>query len=157
LTVDDGAVVDDHLRTSAPDVYAAGDVASAYVPRLRRRIRVEHWDNAISQGSVAGANLAGDDVTHDRMPYFFSDQYDWGLEYLGHADPSACDEVVVRGSLDKAFTVFWVADGHVAAAIHVNDWDAMDPIRRMVGRAADPRLGDESVPLEDVARAVETA
>ena len=87
LDVDNGVVVDEHLRSSAPNVFAAGDVASAWHPHFHRHLRVEHWANALNQGITAGANAAGGDDVYDRLPYFFSDQYDLGMEYVGYAEP----------------------------------------------------------------------
>jgi 3-phenylpropionate/trans-cinnamate dioxygenase ferredoxin reductase subunit len=131
LDVDDGVLVDDRLRTSNPNVYAVGDIANVAHPVLGERIRVEHWDTAIKQGKVAAHNLAGGDEPYEELPYFFTDQYDLGMEYVGHA--SAEDEVVVRGSLeDREFRAFWLRDGDVVAAMHVNDWDASDAIREAV-------------------------
>jgi NADPH-dependent 2,4-dienoyl-CoA reductase/sulfur reductase-like enzyme len=136
LDVDNGVLVDQHLRTSAPDVLAAGDVANAYHPVLDRRIRVEHWDNAIKQGKAAALSMLGEDVSYDRLPYFFTDQYDLGMEYVGHADPADVDEVVVRGdtSGDRVFTAYWVKGGTVVAGMHANDWDAIDGIKEQVGK-----------------------
>jgi NADPH-dependent 2,4-dienoyl-CoA reductase/sulfur reductase-like enzyme len=136
LDVDNGVLVDQHLRTSAPDVLAAGDVANAFHPVLDRRIRVEHWDNAIKQGKAAALSMLGEDVSYDRLPYFFTDQYDLGMEYVGHADPADVDEVVVRGdtSGDRVFTAYWVKDGTVVAGMHANDWDAIDGIKEQVGK-----------------------
>ena len=136
LAVDNGIVVDEHLRTAHPDVYAAGDVAAAWHPVLRERIRVEHWDNAIGQGTLAGRNLAGLDETYDRLPYFYTDQYDLGMEYVGHVGREGYDEVVLQGDPHgtRQFRAFWLRDGVVVAGMHANDWDAMDPIRSVVGR-----------------------
>jgi 3-phenylpropionate/trans-cinnamate dioxygenase ferredoxin reductase component len=153
LSTDNGIVVDAQLRTSAPDVFAAGDVANAFHPLLGRHLRVEHWDNAIEQGVVAAQNMLGKAVSYDRLPYFFSDQYDLGMEYLGNVGPDGYDEVVLRGKPDEGtFTAFWLKAGRVLAGMHANDWDAMDPIRRIVGRQhAVPRLDDESLSLTEVA------
>ena len=136
LDVDNGVLVDQHLRTSAPDVLAAGDVANAWHPVLGRRVRVEHWDNAIQQGKAAARSMLGEDVSYDRLPYFFTDQYDLGMEYVGHADPADVDEVVIRGDTtgDRVFTAYWVKDGTVVAGMHANDWDAIDGIRDQVGK-----------------------
>ena len=86
LTLDNGIVVDAGLRTSDPNVYAVGDVANHDHP-IVGRIRVEHWANALNQPAVAAANLVGEDAVYDRLPYFFSDQYDLGMEYLGRPGP----------------------------------------------------------------------
>jgi 3-phenylpropionate/trans-cinnamate dioxygenase ferredoxin reductase subunit len=135
LDVDNGVLVDASLRTSAPDVYAAGDIANADHPVLGRRVRVEHWDNAIEQGKAAALAMLGEDVSYDRLPYFFTDQYDLGMEYVGHVDPATA-EVVVRGdtSGERVFRAYWVKDGVVAAAMHANDWDAIDGIKEQVGK-----------------------
>ncbi|WP_299446153.1 NAD(P)/FAD-dependent oxidoreductase [uncultured Phycicoccus sp.] len=139
LDVDNGVLVDARLRTSVPSVYAVGDIANHAHPRLGRRIRVEHWDTAIKQAKVAAHNLAGADEEYAEPPYFFTDQYDLGMEYVGSA--GADDEVVIQGSLaDKQFRAFWRRDGAVIAAMHVNDWDAGDTIKEAVrsGKLPDP-------------------
>jgi len=131
LAVDNGVLVDAALRTSVPDVLAVGDIANHDHPVLGRRIRVEHWDTAINQAKVAAHNLAGADEVYDAMPYFFTDQYDLGMEYVGNA--GADDEVVVHGDLDGLqFRAFWLRDGRVVAAMHANDWDATDDLRAAV-------------------------
>jgi 3-phenylpropionate/trans-cinnamate dioxygenase ferredoxin reductase subunit len=150
IDVDDGIVVDAHLRAGAPDVFAAGDVASALHPRYGRHVRVEHWDNAQAQGAAAARAMLGAADPYTKLPYFFSDQYDLGMEYVGLHDPD--DELVIRGSLDDGrFQAFWIgADGSVSAAMHVNDWDAIDPIRAIVETRAKPdarRLSDPDRPL----------
>ncbi len=153
LDCDNGVLVDEHLRTSDPDVYAAGDVANALHPVLGRRIRVEHWDTAIGQGQTAARAMLGHDATYDRLPYFFTDQYDLGMEYVGSVGPDGYDDVVLRGDTSgRTFTAFWSRDGRVLAGMHVNVWDATDHIRRIVGRDVDAaRLRDESLSLEQLA------
>jgi len=153
LSVDGGVVVDERLRTSAPDVYAAGDVAAAWHPHYRRLVRVEHWANALHQGTTAGVNAAGGHEAYTRLPYFFSDQYDLGLEYVGAAEPG--DDLVVRGSLaDRAFLAFWQRDGIVTAAMHVNVWDVIEDLKAIIGRRLEPgRLGDASIALGELASA----
>ena len=157
LEVDNGVAVDDHLRTSDANIYAAGDVANALHPRLGRSIRVEHWDNAIEQGIVAGKNMAGGDVAYDRLPYFFTDQYDFGMEYVGHVGPDGYDEVVLRGDpAQYVFTAFWIADGRVVAGMHANDWDAIESVKQIVeaGDRVDlDILRDQAQPLDQVVRA----
>ncbi len=152
LAVDNGVLVDEQLRTSHPDVFAAGDVANAFHPLLARHLRVEHWDNAIQQGRVAAGNLLGGADAYDRLPYFFSDQYDLGMEYVG-STPDGYDEVVVRGDLDgRVFNALWLKDGVGVAGMHANDWDATEHLRRVV---ASPdihvtALRDPRVPLEEL-------
>jgi len=157
LTTDNGVLVDEHLTTSDPDVIAAGDVANAWHPVLGRRLRVEHWDTAIEQGRTAAHALLGEGPTYDRLPYFFTDQYDLGMEYVGNVGPDGYDEVVLRGDTTAAggrtFTAFWLRDQQVLAAMHANDWDATDHLRSLVGGPVDlARLRDESVALEDIAK-----
>jgi 3-phenylpropionate/trans-cinnamate dioxygenase ferredoxin reductase subunit len=134
LELDNGVAASELLETSAPGVYAAGDVASAQHPVYGRRVRVEHWDNAKAQGAAAARSMLGNGEPYAKLPYFFTDQYDLGMEYVGLHSPE--DELVLRGSLEEAkFQVFWTAaDGTVTAGMHVNDWDAIGPIREIVGR-----------------------
>ncbi len=136
LATDRGVLVDARLRASDPHVHAAGDVAHHDHP-LHGRLRVEHWDTAIHHGRHAARAMLGDDEPYLRQPYFFTDQYDLGMEYVGHVGPEGYDEVVVHGSLaDRRFTALWISRGHVAAAMHANEWDAMETLRTLVGREA---------------------
>ncbi|HSN07209.1 MAG TPA: FAD-dependent oxidoreductase [Candidatus Angelobacter sp.] len=154
LEVDDGIVVDEHLRTSDPDVFAAGDVANAWNPTLGRRIRVEHWANAVNQPVVAAAGLVGREAVYERLPYFYSDQYDLGLEYLGLAAQGEYDRVVIRGDRPgRELIAFWLSGGRVLAGMNVNVWDVTEPIRGLITsrRQVDvDRLADPSIPLEEV-------
>ena len=134
LAVDNGVLVDERLRTADPHVYAAGDLANHQHPTLGRRIRVEHWDNAIHQGQTAARNMLGGDEAYTRLPYFFTDQYERGMEYVGSVGPDGYAEVVVRGDPTGPHTAFWLdGDGKILAGMHVDDWDAIDPIRALVG------------------------
>lgn len=157
LAVDDGILVDATLRTSAPGVYAAGDVANAEHPFYGRRVRVEHWANALNQGPVAARNMLGGEEPYDRIPYFFSDQYEVGMEYSGLAHGS--DEVVIRGDLAaRELIAFWIADGRVAAGMNVNVWAVNDAVQSLIRSRApiDPvRLRDRDVPLEALLPAAE--
>jgi 3-phenylpropionate/trans-cinnamate dioxygenase ferredoxin reductase subunit len=150
LAVDDGVCVDAALRTEDPDVYAAGDVASAWHPAYDRRIRVEHWAAATNGGPAAARSMLGHEVVHDDLPYFFSDQYDMGMEFTGWFPPGGYDRVVQRGD-DEAFHAFWLADGRVVAGLHVNRWDeGLDAVRELIrgGRTVDPdALADPARPL----------
>ena len=153
LVIDDGIAVDAHLRTSAADVFAAGDVAAAFHPVLGGRIRVEHWANALHQGPAAARNMLGIPTPYDRVPYLFSDQFELGMEYSGHA--RTWDRVVFRGDPDDGkFLAFWLADGVVLAGMNVNIWDVTDPIQRLIREriAVDvDRLADPHTPLDAVA------
>jgi 3-phenylpropionate/trans-cinnamate dioxygenase ferredoxin reductase subunit len=153
LAVDDGILVDEHLRASVPGVYAAGDVARAHHPFYGEPIRVEHWANALDQGPAAARNMVGRDEPDDRLPYFFSDQYDVGMEYTGRA--RASDRVVFRGDpASREFIAFWLAGDRVVAGMNVNVWDVTDAIQRLIrSRAAidERRLADPDVPLDDLA------
>jgi 3-phenylpropionate/trans-cinnamate dioxygenase ferredoxin reductase subunit len=152
LAVGDGVLVDGRLRTSNPDVFAAGDIAGHDHPVLGRRIRVEHWDNAIHQARAAARVMLGGDEPYERLPYFFTDQYDLGMEYVGSVGPTGYDEVVVRGDVGgRVFSAFWLHGSRVLAGMHANDWDMIDPIRGIVGREVDQeQLADDGVPLDEV-------
>ncbi|MQS15901.1 NAD(P)/FAD-dependent oxidoreductase [Streptomyces kaniharaensis] len=155
LEIVNGVKTDEHLRTSAPDVYAAGDVANAYHPLFGRHIRVEHWANAVNQPQTAARAMLGHpDAVYDRVPYFFTDQYDLGMEYVGYVEPGSYDRVVFRGDpATREFIAFWLADDRVLAGMNVNIWDVTGPIRELVrsGRTVDPaRLTDPGVPLGEV-------
>jgi 3-phenylpropionate/trans-cinnamate dioxygenase ferredoxin reductase subunit len=156
LAVDNGIVVDQHLETNLPAVYAAGDVANAWHPHYGRHLRVEHWANALNQGTTAGRNVAGWREVYDRLPYFFSDQYDLGMEYVGLGDPG--DDLVVRGDLGaREFIAFWHRDGAVSAAMNVNVWDVVDDLKAIVAaeRRVEPdRLADPGIPLGEVVGAI---
>ena len=153
LAVDNGIVVDEHLQTSAPGVFAAGDVANTFHPRYGTRIRLEHWSAALNQGPVAARNMLGKATVYDRTPYFFSDQYDFGMEYRGWA-PSF-EQVVFRGEpASRAFIAFWLRHGRVAAAMNANVWDAGESIEALLqaGRPVTPaRLADPEVDLAELA------
>lgn len=134
LAVDNGVLVDATLRTSDPFVYAVGDVANHDHPVLRRRVRVEHWDAAIEQAKVAAHNLLGADERYERLPYFFTDQYDLGMEYVGYAAADADTSVVISGDPScGSWRAYWVSGGVVAAGMHVNEWGAIDEIREQIG------------------------
>jgi 3-phenylpropionate/trans-cinnamate dioxygenase ferredoxin reductase subunit len=153
LEVDNGVVTDHALRTSVPDVFAAGDVASSFHPLYGRYVRVEHWANALNGGPAAARSMLGQEVTYDRVPYFFTDQYDLGMEYSGLGGPG--DTVVTRGAPeDGAFIAFWVQDGRVTAGMNVNVWDVTDPIQELIRsrrRVPVASLTDVDVPLERLA------
>ncbi len=152
IDVDNGIVVDERLATSAPGVFAAGDVANHRHPQFGT-LRVEHWANALNQGLAAGRSMLGSSDAYDRVPYFFSDQYDVGMEYSGYGGPD--DDVVFRGDRDgREFIAFWLRDGRVMAGMNVNVWDVTDPIQALVqgGEPVDrDRLADPDQPLEELA------
>uniref|UniRef100_UPI0015CF2B36 oxidoreductase C-terminal domain-containing protein n=1 Tax=Streptomyces sp. ms184 TaxID=1827974 RepID=UPI0015CF2B36 len=149
-----GIAVDASLRTSDPHVYAAGDVAAAHHPLLGTRLRVEHWANALNGGPAAARAMLGQDVSYDRVPYFFSDQYDLGLEYSGWAPPGSYDEVIIRGDAGKReFIAFWLKDRRVLAGMNVNVWDVTETVQELIRarQQHDPEaLADPSVPLDSL-------
>ena len=139
-------------ETSAPGIFAAGDVANAWHPFYEQHVRVEHWANALNQGPAAARAMLGEDVSYDRIPYFFSDQYDVGMEYSGYA--TSWDQVVFRGDRDGGeFIAFWLSDGRVVGGMNVNVWDVNQHVqelirsRRVVDVAA---LTDASTPLDSL-------
>ena len=154
LEVDNGVLTDESLRTSDPDIFAAGDIAHAFNPLLDRRIRVEHWANALNGGPAAARAMLGQPVSYDRVPYFFSDQYELGMETAGVPEPGGYNEVVFRGDKESLeFVAFWLSSGAVVAGMNVNVWDVNDDIQRLIRAkvAVDPaRLADPGVPLSDL-------
>jgi 3-phenylpropionate/trans-cinnamate dioxygenase ferredoxin reductase subunit len=154
LAVDNGVVVDQTLRSSDPRIYAAGDVANAYHPLYGVQLRVEHWATALHAGPAAARSMLGADVGYDRLPYFYTDQYDLGMEYTGYAPPGRYDNLVIRGDLDKReFIAFWTTGGRVVAGMNVNTWDVTTAIQQLI-RGAQPidpnRLADPDVPLDEL-------
>jgi 3-phenylpropionate/trans-cinnamate dioxygenase ferredoxin reductase subunit len=136
LSVEGGVLVDSGLVTSHPDVYAVGDVAEAEHPTFAGRIRVEHWANALNQGLAAGSNAAGAKVIFDRIPYFYSDQYDMGMEYSGW--PVPWDDVAFRGEPDEGkFVAFYLKDGRVVGGANINVWDVNEHVQELI-RAGGP-------------------
>jgi len=146
LEVAGGVVVDEHLRTADPHVLAAGDVAEAWRPALHRRLRTEHWANAQRQGAVAARSIMGADASDDRLPYFYTDQYDLGMEYVGYVGPDGYDELVVRGDLAKRELIaFWLREGRVLAGMNVNVWDVTEQIEELIRSGG--RVDDRSWPV----------
>jgi 3-phenylpropionate/trans-cinnamate dioxygenase ferredoxin reductase subunit len=154
LPIDNGVVVDEHLATIDPDVFAAGDVANAYYPLLGTHLRLEHWSAALNQGPVAAANMMGTATAYDKVPYFFSDQYDSGMEYSGYVPRDGYDEVVFRGDITSGkYIAVWMKDGTVLAGMNVNTWDVNDAIEALVRSGAQPdpsALADPDVPLTEL-------
>ena len=155
VAVDNGVVVDEHLCSSVPTILAAGDVATAYHPLYGRHVRVEHWANALNQGTAAARSMLGAGEAYARIPYFYSDQYDLGMEYSGLAQGS--DEVVFRGDPAlREFIAFWLHDGIVTAAMNANVWDVTDALQALIRsgvRVDAARLADPDEPLADLAGA----
>jgi 3-phenylpropionate/trans-cinnamate dioxygenase ferredoxin reductase component len=154
IAVGDGVLVDEWLETIAPGIFAAGDVAAAWHPHLRTRLRIEHWANALHQGVVAARTMLGLPTRYERLPSYFSDQYDVGMESWGLA--TASDRVVLRGDpATRRFVAFWVRRRRVVAGVSVNVRDVAASIRALIcdGREVDPaRLADPDIPIGELAR-----
>jgi NADPH-dependent 2,4-dienoyl-CoA reductase/sulfur reductase-like enzyme len=153
LEVSGGVLTDAALRTSDPDIFAAGDVANSFNPLLGHPVRVEHWANALNGGPAAARSMLGQPVVYDRVPYFYSDQYDLGMECAGLPSPGSYDRVVYRGDKDALeFIAFWLSRGSVVAGMNVNVWDVNTDIQSLI-RSARPvdttRLADPAVPLAE--------
>jgi 3-phenylpropionate/trans-cinnamate dioxygenase ferredoxin reductase subunit len=154
LEVNNGVVTDSALRTSDPDIFAAGDVASSYVPLLGRHLRMDHWSNALNGGKAVALSMLGKQLEYNRVPYFYSDQYDLGMECAGLPSPGTYDQVVYRGDTDALeFIAFWLKEGRLVAGMNVNVWDVNDDIQGLI-RSANPldtaRLSDPAIPLPEV-------
>ncbi len=154
LEVDNGILVDASLATSDPDIFAAGDVANAMHPVIGRRLRSEHWANALNEGPAAARSMLGQAESFDDIPYFYTDQFDLGMEYSGYGPLAAGAQVVYRGDRESgAFIAFWVADGRVVAGMNVNVWDVNDDVQGIIRRANAvdlAKLADPDVPLAEL-------
>jgi 3-phenylpropionate/trans-cinnamate dioxygenase ferredoxin reductase subunit len=155
LEVTNGIKTGADLRTSDPDIFAAGDVACAFHPLLGKHIRVEHWANALHQPEAAARAMLGGPVSYDRVPYFFTDQYELGMEYSGYTEPGGYDEVIFRGDVSRPeFVAFWLGNGgRVLAGMNVNIWDAADAIEALIraGRPVDKAaLRDPQISLDSL-------
>jgi 3-phenylpropionate/trans-cinnamate dioxygenase ferredoxin reductase subunit len=154
LDVGNGVLADAGLRTSAQEVFAAGDAANAFHPLYGKHVRVEHWANALNGGPAAAKSMLGQGVTYDAVPYFFSDQYDLGMETAGLPEPGSYDQIVYRGDRDaREFIAFWLSGGAVIAGMNVNVWDVSDDIQAVI-RSRRPvdeaRLADPDIPIAEV-------
>jgi 3-phenylpropionate/trans-cinnamate dioxygenase ferredoxin reductase subunit len=153
MSPDGGVLVDSALRTSDPDIFAVGDIVSAEHPLFGTRIRTEHWANALKQPATAAAGMLGKPAEYDELPYFFTDQYDLGMEYVGHAPEY--DRVVFRGDVDGLeYVAFWLdADNRVLAGMNVNVWDVLDDVKSLIRSRSpvDPeKLADPNQALNDL-------
>jgi 3-phenylpropionate/trans-cinnamate dioxygenase ferredoxin reductase component len=150
--IENGIVVNQQLQTTIPNVFAAGDVANAWHPFFRRQIRVEHWANALNQGPAAAQAMLDQDLSYARIPYFFSDQYDVGMEYSGYA--TEWDQVVYRGAVDGGeFIAFWLKDRRVIAGMNVNVWDVNEGVQALIRSGQEVEaaaLRDEDTPLVEL-------
>jgi 3-phenylpropionate/trans-cinnamate dioxygenase ferredoxin reductase component len=153
LPVRNGLLANEQLEAvGAAGVYAAGDVAAAWHPRYQSYLRVQHWANALNQGAAAARNMLGIPTPYTRLPYFYSDQYDLGMEYSGFAP--TWDRVIVRGDpATRQFIAFWLKDQRVVAGMNAGVWDVTEPIQTLIrgGWPVDPaRLADPDIPLDQV-------
>ena len=155
LSVDNGIVLDTALGTSDSRIFAAGDVANAMHGSYNTHVRVEHWANALNQPATVAASMLDRPADYNQLPYFFTDQYDLGMEYVGYVEPGGYDQVVFRGNVaGREFIAFWVRDGRVMAGMNVNVWDVVDDIKALIrSRAHVPadRLADPDAPLAELA------
>jgi 3-phenylpropionate/trans-cinnamate dioxygenase ferredoxin reductase component len=152
-TGDGGVLVDASLRTSDPDIYAVGDIAAAEHPLFDERIRTEHWANALKQPAAAVAGMLGEPGEYSELPYFFTDQYELGMEYAGYAPGS--NRVVFRGDVgSREFVAFWLdADNRVLAGMNVNIWDVLDDIKSLIRKKTAVnlnKLADPETSLADL-------
>jgi len=154
LEVGNGVLTDEALRTTDPDIFAAGDVANSFNPLLGYRVRVEHWANALNGGPVAARSMLGQPVVYDPVPYFYTDQYDLGMECAGLPTPGTYDEVAYRGDRSSLeFIAFWLSGGKVVAGMNVNVWDVNDDIQSLIRSARQvdlSRLTNPDIPLPEV-------
>jgi 3-phenylpropionate/trans-cinnamate dioxygenase ferredoxin reductase subunit len=154
LEVSNGVLTDEALRTSDQNIFAAGDVANSFHPLLGHRVRVEHWANALNGGPAAAKSMLGQPVVYDPVPYFFSDQYDLGMECAGLPLPGSYDQIVYRGDpATGEFIAFWLSSGAVVAGMNVNVWDVSDDIQSLIRsrRPIDPsRLTNPEIPIPDL-------
>jgi len=154
IAVRNGVLTDEHLRTDASGVFAAGDVANAFHPVVQQRMRNEHWANAINGGKVAARAMLGQDAVFDDIPYFYTDQFDLGMEWAGYPPLAKDADVVYRGDVDaREFVAFWVAAGRVVAGMNVNVWDVNDDIQALIRsgkRVEANRLADPGIPIADL-------
>ena len=154
LITENGIVVDQAMQTSDPDIFAAGDVANAFHPLVNMRLRSEHWANALNEGPAAARGMLGQNESFENIPYFYTDQFDLGMEYSGYGPLTKGATVVYRGDrATRQFVAFWIHDDRVVAGMNVNVWDVNEQVQRIIreGKVVDvARLTDESVPLEDI-------
>lgn len=133
-------------------MFAAGDIAWFDHPGLGQAIRTEHWANAPHGGMTAGLAMLGRQVSHDRLPRFYTDQYEAGVEYIGHVPAGSGARTVLRGEpTSGSFMAFWLADGRVLAGMHVNQWDSLGPVEELIkarDRVNPDRLADVNLPID---------
>ncbi len=155
LAVDNGILLDSALRSSDENIFAAGDVANALHPFYGTHVRVEHWANALNQPAAVASAMLGQQASYDRLPYFYTDQYDLGMEYVGYVAPGGYDQVVFRGDVaGREFLAFWLSEGRVLAGMNVNVWDVVDDVRSLIGSRAvvtAEQLSDPNTALADLA------
>jgi 3-phenylpropionate/trans-cinnamate dioxygenase ferredoxin reductase subunit len=152
LWVENGIVTNQELRTSDDNIFSAGDVANSYNTRYGQNIRVEHWSNALHGGPAAAQAMLGHTVDYNRIPYFYSDQYDSGMEYSGYA--ASWDQVIIRGDMSAGeFLAFWIEQDKVVAGMNINIWDVHDQIRALIDQdqtVSLQELADPNTPLEQL-------
>jgi 3-phenylpropionate/trans-cinnamate dioxygenase ferredoxin reductase component len=131
LDVDDGILVDEFLRTSRPDIYAAGDVAAFHNPALDERMRVEHEDNANTMGRQAGRNMAGEAEPYHHLPYFYSDLFELGYEAIGDVDPRLETVIDWEVPFHKG-VIYYLGEGRVRGVLLWNVWEQVSAARELI-------------------------
>lgn len=154
IITENGIAVDQAMQSSDPNIFAAGDVANAFHPLANMRLRSEHWANALNEGAAAARGMLGQNESFEDIPYFYTDQYDVGMEYSGYGPMTKGAKVIYRGDRAKReFIAFWIKDERVVAGMNVNVWDVNDQVQRIIRSAKvvdEARLTDESVPLDQI-------
>lgn len=157
LALDNGVLVDEALQSSDRDIVAVGDIANQQHPVLHTRVRVEHWANALNQPAAAAATMLDTPTPYSELPYFFTDQYDLGMEYVGYAPPGSYARVVTRGDVSgREFLAFWLDDSdRVLAGMNVNIWDVVEEVKALIlsrGPVDLDRLANSDLLLSDCLR-----
>lgn len=159
LSIDNGVLTSASLRSEDPRILAAGDVANAFHPVTGGHLRSEHWANAINSGKVAARTIMGRAAQLDDIPYFYTDQFDLGMEYSGYSTLASNAKIILRGDpASRKFIAFWLTPvsstrGRVVAGMNVNIWDVQDDIKSLITSGNEVQtlqLADPDIPLGEL-------